>query len=157
MSFIFQAVPKRYDLRTRMKPGLRVSWLASRYRKQMKKGDIVYFWLGGDPSERGLYGWGIISADAPKLYEGRGYRIEIEYRCNFLDRKPPKHVSSEDIRKDPFLNNHLIFRMPVGTNFLLSDEEDQALRAIIARELGEGWSPSQPAVGGGGRKWKGKK
>jgi hypothetical protein len=47
--------------------------------------------------------------------------------------------------------------MPVGTNFLLTDEEDQALRAIIARELGKGWSPSQPAVGGGGRQWKGKR
>jgi len=149
MSFIFQAIPERYDLRTRLKVGDRVSWIASRYRDEMRKGDIVYFWLGGDPAGRGLYGWGVISAEAPKLTEDGGYRVEVEYRRSFLDHKPPRHISSEDIRQDPMLRNHLIFRMPVGTNFLLTEEQDRALRALIARELGNDWAPLQPTADGG--------
>lgn len=143
MSFIFQAIPKRYDLRARMKVGIKVSWVASRYRDQMEKGDIVYFWLAGDPADRGLYGWGVIS-ESPEYYEDRGYRVEVEYRCVFLDHRPPKYISAAEIRQDPVLKNHLIFRMSIGTNFLLTDEEDQALQAIVAREFGKDWAPPQP-------------
>ena len=150
MSFIFQSVPERYDLRTRVRSGLRASWVVGRYGNQMKKDDIVYFWLGGDPSIRGLYSWGVITDDEPKFYEGRGYRIEVEYRRFFLDYQPPMYIPGEEVRADPILENHLLFRMPIGTNFILTNEEDQAIRAIIARKLGEDWLPPKPATGGGG-------
>jgi hypothetical protein len=131
-----------------MKVGDRASWLASRYRRQMEKGKIVYFWLGGDPRIRGLYGWGIITAQAPELRENKVYRIEVQYRCSFLDQEPPGHIPSTRIRQDPILENHLIFRMPIGTNFLLTDEEDQ--RTIIANAFGDACVPPQswPIAGG---------
>lgn len=150
MSFIFQAVPERYDLRVKMKVSQRASWVVSRFGNEMKRGDIVYFWLGGDPAERGLYGWGVITDEKPIFYEDSGYRIEVEYRRFFPDYHPSMHIPSEEIRADPALENHLIFRMPVGTNFMLTDEEDQAIRAIIARKFGEDWLPPKPAADGGG-------
>ncbi|MCK4733846.1 MAG: hypothetical protein KAT65_15435 [Methanophagales archaeon] len=117
----------------------------------MKKGDIVYFWLAGDPAHRGLYGWGVIFALYKALFEheGRAYRVIVEYQRNFLEHKKHKHIPSEDIRKNPILRDLLIFRMPVGTNFLLTDEEDRALRGIIAQEFGEDWLPPLHSERGG--------
>jgi len=43
MNWIFQAVPKRYDLKTEMKQGDSETWLVTRFRDEMKKGDLVFF------------------------------------------------------------------------------------------------------------------
>gem|GEM_PF-1158150 len=150
MSFIFQALPEHYDLTTRIRPGVKANWIASRFRDRMTRGEVVYFWLGGKPARRGLYGWGVISAEAPTVSAGRGgYRIEVEYRRNFLDHERHKHIPSELLQKDPVLANLLIFRLPMGTNFLLDEDEDRALRAVIARELGNEWLPADGTGGGG--------
>jgi hypothetical protein len=145
MSFIFQAVPSRYDLRSELIPGRRVSWLASRYLEQMVQGEIVYFWLAGEAETRGLYGWGAISGPAPQAV-GSEYRIEVEYLCNFLDRQPPRHISAALVAKESALRNMLILRMPIGTNFLLSQREDAALRTLITRLLGPEWAPTELAA-----------
>jgi hypothetical protein len=147
MSFIFQAVPSRYDLRTELIPGRRVSWLASRYLEQMVQGEIVYFWLAGEAETRGIYGWGTISGSAPQPM-GSEYRIEVEYVCNFLDRKPPRHISAALVARESALRNLLILRMPIGTNFLLNPREDAALRTLITRLLGPEWAPIASAVQG---------
>jgi hypothetical protein len=145
MSFIFQAVPSRYDLRTELVPGRRVCWLASRYLEQMAQGEIVYFWLAGEPAVRGVYGWGVISGLAPQAVDGE-YRIQVEYARNFLDRLPPQHIPVHLVAKDPVLKDLLILRLPVGTNFLLSPGEDTAMRALIARVLGPEWTPGAPTA-----------
>jgi len=136
MSFIFQAIPERYDLRERLEEGKRVAWVASRYMDQMKVGEVVYFWLAGNISHRGLYGWGKISG-APVPDEASGYRVEVQYRRNFLAHEPRRHIPSETVAADPVLGGHLLFRMPIGTNFLLTDQEDTALRNLIGNELGQ--------------------
>ena len=141
MSFIFQAVPDRYDLGDELRAGRRVSWVASRYRNRMKKGEVVYFWQAGDPISRGLYGWGVIVGDEPQLRKGAGYRVDVEYVRDFAQDAPEGHIPSDRIRQDPALHDHLIFRMPIGTNFVLSDEEDQAIRTIIAGEIGPDSAP----------------
>lgn len=145
MSFIFQAVPSRYDLRKELVPGRRASWLASRYLEQMVQGETVYFWLAGEPTTRGIYGWGVITGAAPQAVGGE-YRIEVEYVRSFWQLHPAQHLSHELIAKDPVLKNLLILRLPVGTNFLLSPREDAALRALIARTMGAEWAPAAPAV-----------
>lgn len=145
MSFIFQAVPSRYDLRKELMPGRRASWLASRHLEQMVPGEVVYFWLAGEPAARGIYGWGVITGAAPQAMGGE-YRIEVEYVHNFLQHQPAQHLSHELIAKDPVLKNLLILRLPMGTNFLLNAREDAALRALIARTLGPEWAPTVPAL-----------
>ena len=135
MSLIFQAIPDRYDLRTRFKEGARVHWAASRYRDHMVPGEIVYFWLAGDRSHRGLYGWGTIGR-APHSQPDSGYRVEVLYRHSFLQHSPRTCVPSHELSKAPRLSDHLLFRMPMGTNFLLNAEEDQAVRDAIERTLG---------------------
>jgi hypothetical protein len=116
----------------------------------MRKGSIVYFWFANKNRElRGIYGWGVITADAPKLDDEEIYRIAVQHKRSFLDHKKRKHISIDEIEKDPVLKDLLIMRMAIGTNFLLTYEEDQAIRAIIARNYGKEWLP--PVPGGLGR------
>jgi len=139
MSLIFQAVPERYDLRTSFKQGLSEGWVASRYRDYMIKGEIIYFWQAGDISHRGLYGWGIIKG-LPEADED-GYWVEVKYGCNFLDYKPPIFISSEQLKAQPALSSHLLFRNAIGTNFLLNADQDKAIRSLILKNLGKNWLP----------------
>ena len=143
MSFIFQTkFPKVLSSKGT------VAWVASRYREQMRKGDVVYFWLAHkDPSLRGIYGWGIITAQAPRIDERGVYRIDVEHRCIFREHWKKKHITIWRIRNDPVLRDLLISRMAIGTNFLLTDEEDEAIRLIIGQEYGQDWLPPKQREG----------
>jgi hypothetical protein len=149
MSFIFQGMPDRYDLRRRLKKGHTVAWVASRYRREMKKGDTVYFWRGGDRKYRGIYGWGSIVDDAPSLDNQGIYRVRVEYRKNFLNHDPPIFISSDEIAKQSSLQDLLILRVPIGTNFLLTEIQEQTIRSLIARKLDQTWAPPNPDSDGG--------
>jgi hypothetical protein len=142
MSFIFQAVPERYDLRKELRPGARVSWLATRYQDQMRAGDVVYLWLAGSPSIRGIYGWGLLVGDVTR--QVRQERVLVEYQRSFLEHKPPDFIPATVVAQDPVLGESLIIRAPMGTNFPLTTAQDRALRAIIAQRLGEAWLPPEP-------------
>lgn len=150
MSFIFQAVPDRYDLRTELREGKRVAWVASRYRDEMTRGDVVYLWRGGDAESRGIYGWGEISSDEPEQDADGTYRIAVKYRKCFLNHSPSSFITVDEIRSTAQLRTLLILRMPIGTNFVLSEAEDAALRQLIVTKLGNQWAPPQPAPKDGG-------
>jgi hypothetical protein len=140
-SFIFQAVLSRYDLPTQLIPGKTVGWIASKYRSEMSRDDVVYFWLGGPPEIRGIYGWGVIVANTPRRDDESMYRIDVEYKCRFEKGRKATHISSSILQEDSILRDHVLFRMPLGTNFMLSEEESEALRKIVVRELGEDFAP----------------
>lgn len=123
--WIFQAISERYDLREKLQPGELVTWLATRYRAIMEPGDLVYLWLGGDESMRGIYGHGtLVSHPFPKP-EWKTYGVDVQY----VERKQA-HVPVSAIRKVPGLQGLLILRAPNATNFLLLPEEAQALAAL---------------------------
>jgi hypothetical protein len=115
----------------------------------MKKEDTVYFWRGGDREHRGIYGWGSIIDDSPSLDNQGIYRVRVEYRKNFLDHDPPIFISSNEIDKQPSLQDLLILRMPIGTNFLLTETQEQAIRSLIVRKLGPTWAPPNWDSNGG--------
>ena len=50
--FVFQSVPDRYDLRSKLLPGAHETWYATRYRSDMHSGDVVFFWMAGDERYR---------------------------------------------------------------------------------------------------------
>jgi len=149
MSFIFQSKPIRYDLRKVLVPGFRVSWVASRYRDFMRPGEVVYLWLAGDPDSKGIYGWGEITGEQPKADDRGIFRIEITYRRNFLEHPSGRHLSLEEIQGEPVLASMLILRFAAGTNFLLSEEEDAAVRRLIKEKYGPDWLPPERSAEGG--------
>jgi hypothetical protein len=115
-SFIFQSVPERFDLRKAISPGKGDRWDATRYVTAMQPGDIVFFWMAGDPSIRGLYGWGQISS--PAVNGG----VEVTYQVKFS-----KAILATELQENDALAQMLILRAPQGTNFLLTEDEAKAL------------------------------
>jgi hypothetical protein len=59
-AWIFQSKPSQTDLRTELRVGAVDQWMATRYRSEMRDGDVVYFWLAGNANIRGVYGRGRI-------------------------------------------------------------------------------------------------
>jgi hypothetical protein len=122
--FIFQAIPAHYDLRERIIEGLNVTWYATRYRKVMAPGDIVFFWLGGEKQFNGIYGWGnLISIP----YARRdSYGVDVLYQ-----KRLTNPILVNVIKTTPELENLLILRAPMGTNFLISEQEARSLANLI--------------------------
>jgi hypothetical protein len=129
--FVFQSVPHRLDLRNAILEGKQDTWYATRYRSDMKPGDIVFFWMAGDEHFRGLYGWGKI-ASTPYIKPGwDSHGIDVIYKCKF--KKP---ILAHSIREDKELADMLIFRAPQATNFLLETSQAKRLNKLI-KDRGE--------------------
>src|SRR5215467_248525 len=76
--WIFQSTSERYDLSIELQEGKEKAWLVSRYWQLMSPGDLVFFWLGGTPTIRGIYGWGTLST-APGSNSNQEYRAMVKY------------------------------------------------------------------------------
>ncbi len=124
--WIFQAVPKRYDLRKEMEEGNVVTWYATRYRSRMTSGDLVFFWLAGPEEIRGIYGWGRLVSRPHREPEWESYAVDVRF-----EKVLKPHLTVKEIREHPVLENLVILRAPQGTNFLLSDEEGRILMDLI--------------------------
>jgi hypothetical protein len=136
MAFIFQAKPAIYDLAARLSVGREVGWLASRYRDKMRRGDIVYYWSAGDEKRRGIYGWGEITSDNAFVDSKGSYRVAVTCRKVF-----PNLINVADVRANPILRDVQILRSAMGTNFLLTEEESNALRSLVEDKFGKPWAP----------------
>lgn len=141
MAFIFQAKPTIYDLTTRLEVSREVGWLASRYRDQMRRGDIVYFWSAGDEKRRGIYGWGDITSDGAFVDSKGTYRGAVTCRKVF-----PHHINVAELRADPILRDLQILRIAIGTNFLLTEEESKSLHSLVEDIFGASWIPPEEGV-----------
>lgn len=130
-SWIFQGKPERYPLNEKLVKGDRETWLVSRYKDEISKGDIVLFWSSGDESIRGLYGWGEVTQDSVQYYDDWGYGIEILYRVRFK-----RHIGVNQLRESGILNDNVLLKMPIGTNFKISPHEYTDLCKLI-KTLGE--------------------
>jgi hypothetical protein len=127
-TFIFQSVPERFDLRTSIRPGKTDTWYATRYRNEMRPGDIVLFWMGGSEDIRGLYGWGHIASEPYLKKSWDAHGVDVVYKAFF---KVP--VLATAIRDSGSLDELLIFRAPSATNFLLSEAEARKLVKLIEK------------------------
>lgn len=136
MDWIFQAIPRRYDLRTEMKTGNKETWLVTRYKDKMKRGDIVFMWQAGPAEIRGVYGWGRIVGREPHYYERWGHGVDVQYEKVF-----PNHLSSDAVRALPAFADHVLFKMAIGTNFELTPDQKGALVRLIESTFGAGVAP----------------
>jgi len=130
-TFIFQSLPDRFDLRNKLVPGKKDTWYATRYRNEMKIGDLVYFWMGGDERFRGIYGWGKITSEPYINRNWDSYGVDVEYVVKF-----ERIITSSYLKNDNDLRNLLIIRAPQATNFLVDESQSKKLIKLI-RNLGE--------------------
>lgn len=128
--FIFQCLPDRYDLRSTksIKPAKEETWYATRYRKEMNIGDLVFFWMAGEEKIRGLYGWGRISSTPYIIEEWSSHGVNVINEVKFSTP-----ILSQVFREDKVLAEMLILRVPQATNFLLSRDEAKILIKIVEK------------------------
>ena len=138
-TWIFQGNPERYDVAdlAKVSDGKTETWLVSRHRAEMEIGDIVYFWRSGESEKRGIYAWGSIVGE-PEYFENWGWGVSIKY-----NKRLPNHISSQDVSNGKLLSSHLLFRMPIGTNFRLSVDEANEVRAVVVEQVGESYAPME--------------
>jgi len=142
-AWIFQAKPEQYEIKN-IRENQRETWLVTRYRREMGKGDIVFFWRAGDRQERGIYGWGQILDGEPREIDDWGYGVSVEY-CHRFDH----FISVDDLEHEGVLTDNLILRMPIGTNFRVSQEELDGLARLIVNKGEE--PPVRSSAGPGAR------
>jgi hypothetical protein len=136
MDWIFQAIPNRYDLREKMISGETGTWLVTRYKDKIKAGDIVYFWLAGNIESRGIYGWGRVVGDGVEYYKDWGHGVDVKY-----EKVLPNHISSSEIKNLSNMSEHVLFRMAVGTNFTLTQEQAEELNSKLVELYGTEVAP----------------
>jgi hypothetical protein len=138
MAFIFQAKPSIYPLEEKLKVDREVGWLASRLRDEMKLGDIVYYWRAGEEEHRGIYGWGNITSDGPFVDSRGTYRVAVTCRKIF-----ESHINVTELRTHPILRGLQILHNAMGTNFLITQEENDALFSLIIDKFDPSWVPNR--------------
>jgi hypothetical protein len=126
-AFIFQSLQDRFDLRSKLLTGERKTWRATRYQSIMDIGDLIFFWMGGEPEIRGIYGWGSLTSKAYSRgeWDTHGVDAVCEHRLD-----PP--LLARELVNDAQLRNMLILRVPIGTNFLLELKEATRLASILS-------------------------
>jgi len=140
-AWIFQAKPEQYEIKN-IRENQQETWLVTRYRREMGKGDIVFFWRAGDRHERQIYGWGQILDGEPREIDNWGYGVRVEYRHRF-----DHFISVDDLEHAGVLTDNLILRMPIGTNFRVSQQELDKLARLIASKGEESPMPSRTGRG----------
>lgn len=129
-AWVFQSKTSQTDLRSELEVGAVDEWMATRYRSEMHDGDVVYFWLAGDPTIRGIYGRGRIVGEPFRDGEGAPViKVKVEERY-----AEPLGVS--EIRSEEKLQDLDILRIPIGTNFRLTADQAIALDARLKEQAG---------------------
>ncbi|MDJ0655690.1 MAG: P-loop NTPase fold protein [Xanthomonadales bacterium] len=130
--WIFQAMPDRFDLEEKLRPGASDSWLLSHSYQEIDPGDVVYFWRGG--RQAGLFGWGVVT-DPPYLGETEPsakkprWRVNTRYEVRFETLIPKDEITSG--RHGAQLAGLVILRTPQGTNFKVTTYEAIHLNRLI--------------------------
>lgn len=140
--WIFQRNPDRFDWQDREKvaaafgyakanyvdvSGHVEPWMATRYFREMREGDIAFFWVSG--REGGLEGWGKILQSAQQEESG-DWRIQVDTRI--LVRAP---ISRARIRRGRAMERHALFTGgAAGTNHRCSAAQALELKSLFEEE-----------------------
>ncbi len=132
--WVFQAVPKRYDILIEVPKRLSTAergdnWSVTRYETEMHVGQRVLLWRSGP--DGGIYGTGTLSSLPYGPWNDR--RIDIKFDP-LLDHP----LRKDDLLKHRVLKNLSILRMARGTNFPVTPKEWAALQPILGVRQSEG-------------------
>ena len=144
--WLFQANPKWYRLIDKLKHGSgKETWRVMRFKKEIKKGDIVVFWMAGENA--GIYAVGEVLTDPKEMLadEETNKFSTPEYLKEFpIISKPCTRVwvkfnkilvdnpiLKENIRSDKALRNLSVIKQPQGTNFRITEEQWEAIQKYL--------------------------
>jgi hypothetical protein len=145
--WIFQANPERYNvLNALADESLKEdAWLVSRYKDQIRSGDIGLIWVSG--KESGIYAVVDVTSNVQLLAdspESTQYWRNPSDRNQILDRVRIHRVlnreriliSEEELRAIPKFNIENIFPVRQGTNFRVEGKERKIILDLLNRRFG---------------------
>jgi predicted RNA-binding protein with PUA-like domain len=130
--WIFQCKQDRYNIADPdvLYSGMKGYWLANQYRSDMKPGDKVFFWLAGESSIRGIYGYGVLTSPPYKWERGEDVGYSVDIMCT---ERLNRFIPVADIKGNIELHEMRILNMAIGSNFLLSTAEGQEIESMLQR------------------------
>ena len=139
--WIFKANPERFRIEERLKDARdQTSWLVTRYRADIKPGDVAFIWFGGrEPGIRA-----VMRVDSqPAIRDELDH--ERPYWNDSRDAKPRHRVLGHFTNRCPLLTAKrlksirgldklsVFHGFQQGTNFRVTEEEGKALLRLVER------------------------
>ena len=138
-AWIFQGNPKIYDVVAAIEKLDTLTWSINQYKKQIKKGDVVYIWVSG--SDGGIIASGSTMCDPEKRKQdpsdpyNRGYitdntprlMVDIRIEKKFIHEK----VSRALLLADERTKQLDILTYPGATNFSVTKTQQAVIESII--------------------------
>lgn len=142
MALLFQSNPDQWEGRT-VDPGATVRWYVSRYGRLMRSGEVVLLWEAQghfEASVRGLYGWGL-TTDEPTRDSRGDLRVPVLYVERWVAREDANVPAAEHrapmptskVLGLPSWGDHLLSTMPVGANFLVTEQQLWEVAGLAAK------------------------
>jgi len=140
-SWIFQGNPKYYDVEASLKALKQHRWSVRQHKKDVKAGDRVYIWNTGP--DAGILALGTTITDPAEMTEDEEAKKFILSEDKFKDLETRTIVQIDKVLDFPIKKNSLInhpvlanlpnIKNPQGTNFIVTPEQDQALKQLIEK------------------------
>ena len=89
--WVFQAVPKKYDLPAALRSGEKINWSVNQHREDITRGDKVILWTTGGQS--GCYALGTVCSEIYELDDEFGaLKVDLQIDMNLADTPLLKKV-----------------------------------------------------------------
>ena len=138
-AWIFQANPRIFDIDGALRSLPQLDWVVRQHKQEINAGDRVYIWRAG--SDPGVVAVGTVMGgpeERPPDPESEQFNrsddelTAPELRVSLsLDRVLDVPVAREAILDDEVLRDLQIVRQPQGTNFAVTADQDERLRALL--------------------------
>jgi hypothetical protein len=135
--WLFQANSRRFNLAEDVKhrqPGSTDTWTVTRYEKEMKEGDRLVLWQGGEAA--GIYAVGTLTGE-PAEQEGenpftsgdqRRPWSRVSFRYDEIIEPP---LTKEEVQEDGVLSGLRVLHQPQGTNYRVEADQWDRLRELL--------------------------
>ena len=146
-SWIFQAVPRYFDLTKALKHIRIFRWRIKQFKNDIRAGDDVFLWLAG--SEGGMVARGTVITD-PQIMEDAPEELPFVkeedqdedrlFAAIEIDTVFDQPVQRTTLKTHPVLSSISILKQTRGTNFPLTGDEAETLNALCPRAVLHGVS-----------------
>ena len=136
--WLFQGNPKYYRVLDGIRDFEQMSWLVTRYAKDIAPGDGVLVWVSG--KEAGIYAIAEVTEPAQVLGQLPDRKYWTDASCGVgkhqaiirFTRKLLEHpLLKTNLLQDPVFKNLLVIRAPSATNFKVTPEEWQRVHDLL--------------------------
>jgi hypothetical protein len=136
--WIFQANPDVFDIDRSLAEEPETSWVVRQHRKDIHAGDRVYMWRSG--TDAGVIATATVAtepdvmpgdADSPYLIKPESLSKPEPRVMLRIDHVLSTPIKRADLLEHPVLKSLGVISFAQGTNFPVTQEEDEALRGLI--------------------------